>query len=34
MDKRVLVLKRAKFPKDGDDELFDPVYPVYSVFFH
>jgi hypothetical protein len=27
-DKRMLVLKRPKFPKDGDDELFDPVFPV------
>jgi hypothetical protein len=27
-DQRMLVLKRPKFPKDGDDELFDPAYPV------
>jgi hypothetical protein len=27
-DKRMLVLKRPKFPKDGDDELFDPDHPV------
>jgi hypothetical protein len=23
--KRMLVLRRAKLPKDGDDQLFDPV---------
>jgi hypothetical protein len=28
MGKRMLVLRRPKFPKDGDDGLFDPVFPV------
>jgi hypothetical protein len=28
MGKRMLVWRRPKFPKDGDDELFDPVFPV------
>jgi hypothetical protein len=27
-DKRVLVLKRPKFPPDSDEAMFDPVFPV------
>jgi hypothetical protein len=27
-DKRVRILKRPKFPKDDDDGLFDPIFPV------
>jgi hypothetical protein len=28
MGKRMLVLRRPKFPADSDEGIFDPVFPV------